>query len=366
MVIDFGLRRAARAAGVALLVTAVIGGGVALSRDGIADDTLPAPETPRPKDPVTLDRTESRQATPVDHAAMRFIQIAQHGDTAAATQSAVAALMKEGMNYWLPGLGSGAPDWAKRIEWEFDWQHGNKPEFSVMTVQPLYQSEDRLDTVFTQVRLASLHQFSDHRFAQNVGLGYRRVLDDGAAMLGGNVFHDYEWNNHHSRVSAGIEGRWGPVDLFANAYWGLSGKHSAGTDTTEVPLDGRDVELSLQVPYVPWARVRARRFFWDAVDAPNDIDGKAFSLDADIHQNVQIEAGATDDNTGGWESFLKLQFRLASWNGGDRPVAASSRIVDRKIFDDRDMRDYALDEVRRENKIILERTSSGITISRGT
>jgi hypothetical protein len=307
-----------------------------------------------------------RPATIADTAALRFLQIAEQEDLASAGQGAAAAVAEQGLRYWLPELAADAPDWAKRIAWDFDWSTDDKPEFSVFTVQPLYQSPDRLDTVFTQLRLASLHQFSDHRIAQNVGLGYRRVLADGDAMLGANAFHDYEWDYHPSRASVGLEGRWGPVDVFMNAYWGISGSHTVATDTTEKPLDGRDIEIALQVPYLPWAKARGRYFEWDAADGPEDIDGIALSLDADLHQNLQLEIGAVDDNTTDWEGFMKLRVRVASWNGVDRPVALSDRIVDDAPFAARDMRDHALDEVRRENKIILERSSAGITISRGT
>lgn len=48
-----------------------------------------------------------------------------------------------------PELWAGAPDWAKRIEFQWELNEDNKPEFSILTVQPLFQSEGLRDTVFT-------------------------------------------------------------------------------------------------------------------------------------------------------------------------------------------------------------------------
>src|SRR5581483_10932985 len=44
------------------------------------------------------------------------------------------------------------PDWARRVEADLDFGVG-KPDYGLFTVQPLYQSEDLVHTLFTQVRL---------------------------------------------------------------------------------------------------------------------------------------------------------------------------------------------------------------------
>ena len=50
----------------------------------------------------------------------------------------------------------------------------------------------------------------------------------------------------------------------------------------------------------------------------------------------------------------------------NRPVATSTQVVSKDPWLMRDMKDYRLDKVKRENKIIVERRSGGITIARGT
>ena len=66
--------------------------------------------------------------------------------TALGVRAASGAVRK----YLLPALGEGAPGWAKRIEFEFDVQKDLKPTYSILTVQPLYQSKDKQNTVFVQ------------------------------------------------------------------------------------------------------------------------------------------------------------------------------------------------------------------------
>ena len=49
----------------------------------------------------------------------------------------------------------------------------------------------------------------------------------------------------------------------------------------------------------------------------------------------------------------------------DRPVMLSDRAVSNVAFEKRDMRNYTLDKVRRENRIIVERKGGGIIVARG-
>ncbi len=230
-----------------------------------------------------------------------------------------------------------------------------------MTVQPLFQSENLRDTLFTQIRGALNHQFGDRRITANAGLGYRRLMFGNKVLAGVNSFLDYEHDFHHSRASIGAELRWAGLDFYANNYWNLSGKHTADSGSVEEPLDGHDFEITAQLPYLRWARARGKRFWWDTVAASEDVKGWSASLEMDLHANLQLEAGIKDTNTIDSEAFVQIRFRLASAN---RPTAFSEP-VDGTAWRLRDMRDHTLDKVRRENKISVERTSGGVVIARG-
>ncbi|MCH8999782.1 MAG: inverse autotransporter beta domain-containing protein [Proteobacteria bacterium] len=288
---------------------------------------------------------------------MRSATLLAGGNT---TQAALQAA-ESAIEYWLPGLGDDGPEWLSRFEFEWDVQEDDKPEFSILTVQPLYQSDNKRDTFFTQLRIARDYTFGKHRVTTNAGVGYRRLVADNTVLLGANAFFDHEWKVDHSRAGVGAEARWAGLDLYANYYKALSGKHGAGTDTFEEALDGFDVELTAQVPYLPWARVRGQYFVWDAPALGEDINGYTGSIELDVHQNLQFEAGYSDDDFNDGTFFA--QFRFIPGNR-KRPVLLSDHAIADQAFDLRDMRGHTLDKVRRVNTIVLERTSSGVTISR--
>ena len=287
----------------------------------------------------------------------------QSATSLSAGNATVAALQatESAVEYWLPGLGDDGPEWLSRFEFEWDVQEDDKSEFSVLTVQPLYQSEQEQDTVFTQLCAARDWTFGGHRTTTNAGLGYRRLIADNQILVGANAFFDYEWKVDHSRAGLGAEARWTGLDLYVNYYKGLSGKQSAGANIFEEVLDGFDAELTAQVLYLPWARVRGQYFVWDTKAVGDDIDGYTGAIELDIHQNLQIELGYTDDDFN--DGYMFAQFRFIPGNR-KRPALLSDHAIAEQPFDLRDMRNHTLDKVRRVNNIVLERSSAGVTISR--
>lgn len=118
------------------------------------------------------------------------------------------------------------------------------------------------------------------------------------------------------------------------------------------------------MPYLPWARVRGQYFVWDTLALDDDITGYTGSIEMDLHQNLQVEFGYTDDDFN--DSYMFAQFRFIPGNR-QRPALLSDHAIAERAFDLRDMREHTLDKVRRENTIIVERTTGGtITISRGS
>lgn len=282
------------------------------------------------------------------------------------TKNAVRTLVNTSIDYMLPTLGENAPDALKRVELDIQLQDNLKPHWSVLTVQPLYQSENQEHTVFTQLSQRRYELLGTDRDVTNVGVGYRQLFADNTVLAGVNTFFDYEWKRKHRRAGIGAEVKWSGLDFTANSYFALSDKSGTGlaTDTEEEVLDGRDFELSAQLPYLPWARVHGRKYYWDSVANSDNVDGWSASLEADVQQNLRIEAGVKDDNfIDNREKFAKLTFHIPF--GEPRPTMLSSARVSSVAWDMRDMSNHTLDKVRRENKIIVERTSSGVVITRG-
>jgi len=274
---------------------------------------------------------------------------------------AAIGLGQEALRYWLPNLTEDAPDWAKRIEFQGSLREDNKPEYSVLTVQPLYQSDGLKDTILIQASQLRYALFGDYRDTTNLGLGYRRLLFDDSLMIGTNAFFDYEWTNSHRRISIGAEIKFASFDFYFNNYFGLGNFRDSGNNTDEKVLHGRDLELRTQVPFIPWMRVGAKRYIWDS-DLGDDIKGWTVSSDMDLTQNLSMELGGSDDNRQDREYFIQFTLRLGSQ---DKPVLASNRFVDEQAFQLRDMKSHTLDKVRRQNKILVERRAQGVVIARG-
>ncbi len=237
-----------------------------------------------------------------------------------------------------------------------------KPEFSILTVQPLFQTADKSETYFTQLQLNYGYQFGDDRLWSNTGVGYRRVLNNNT-LIGVNTFLDYDWEEKHLRASLGGEFKFNSVDLAANYYHGISGEQTVSASTSEEALSGYDLEARTQLPYLPWASAGLRRYFWNTKAAGDDIEGYEANLEMNIHQNVQVEVAVSDDNFG--EKIFSARLRFIA-QPEKRATALSNKFIADHAFEPRDMHQYTLDKVRRENKIILEATSSGVVITRGS
>lgn len=287
----------------------------------------------------------------------------QSGGVKEARQLALG-VAKSALDGYVGQLLQDAPDWAKRIEFGWTVSEDEKPEFTFLTVQPLYQSENSIDTVFTQGRVA--HGRRD-RTTLNLGLGYRRLFMDNKMMLGANAFFDYEAPYDHQRAGFGLEVRSLPVELTGNVYRALSGQNVAESGWLERALDGEDIELGFQVPYLPWARAYARKFRWDGVDG-RDIDGERLALRLRPWGFIEVEAGYQDDNVNDSSFFGMLRLSLAL---GRVPSVESRGLIDDVAFRYDDVSALTLDKVRRQNTIVVERVSSApgsatVTVSRGS
>jgi hypothetical protein len=257
-------------------------------------------------------------------------------------------------------------DWLKRTDVNVDLSKGSRPNWSIETVQPLYQSTGKQDTVFTQLRGAVNDRFGERRNTFNLGLGYRRLLSDNNILLGGNLFYDVETKYSIKRWSFGAEARWNAFDLYFNKYYGISDWTSTNNGAQEKPLDGYDVDLAMQVPYLPWAKVHAINYRYDKERASEDLRGNKFSVEGQLTSNLILEIGRDNhaDNLANDGNFAMIRFSLAGQN--EKRPTAFNKLVSANAFDARDMSEHTLDRVRRNNIITVERRSSGgVVIARG-
>ena len=233
---------------------------------------------------------------------------------------------------------------------------GGDAEYSVVTVQPLTQTDDKSETVFFQGSVYSFKNHGQKRPTINLGVGKRWLSDDKAEITGVNLFYDYETKSKHSRASLGAEYKRSAFEANANAYWGVSNKKSVTVDGVaedEEVLDGYDVNVKGQVPYLPWAKITGTHYKWKR-DTKDDIEGGTVGVELKLNSSTTLEAGFQDDNSMEKSDFVKLTYKFGTDN------KATNFTADSVAFRDGvDMTDHLMDKVKRKNKII---TSRGVTM----
>ena len=106
-----------------------------------------------------------------------------HGD------SVVKNITKEANNFieqslftFLEGNGT--------TEIQFSGLADKRPEFSIRLLRPIEEYEESV--FFSQLQLNHYYVINDERFALNMGLGYRKLLDDNNYFIGANIFFDVD------------------------------------------------------------------------------------------------------------------------------------------------------------------------------
>ena len=242
-------------------------------------------------------------------------------------------------------------------EVQFSAKEDNKPQFTIMTVRPISVHPGK-DAWFVQLQLSNTQIRSQSRLSTNIGLGYRTLSDNKKSMIGGNVFVDYD-EEGNSRYSLGFEFRTTVFEILINHYEAISGQKTVG-NFKERALDGNDMSINGQIPYLPWAKINLMHYEWKKVNNSKNSKGDKLSLDLLLTPNVVLELGVDDNNIQKKDNFAKLSFVFPPREG---PAASADFIAD-EAFPGGDMSSQLLSKVKRSNKITLESEGVGVTISR--
>jgi hypothetical protein len=238
------------------------------------------------------------------------------------------------------------PAWVKRIETKGGTNPEGKTDLSLASVQPLYQGARKADTVFTQVRVDGSPQTADPAGTSNIGLGYRRLVDKDL-LVGVNGFYDRDWAQTLERAGADAEIKWKAFDMAVNYYGGLSG----GGETQKRALDGYNLELGSQIPYLPWAQAKFANtdFFTENRTVTHSYSA---GMKFDLMKYVQLDMGLRGNADAAEAGIVKLNFNLlpSQWGPQRRYAFGSTPIADTP-FESRDMRPHTLDKVRRIDTI---------------
>jgi len=233
------------------------------------------------------------------------------------------------------------------------------PNFTLLTIQPISESEDKKDLTFFQGSI--LRQ--NNRDTINLGIGYRQLSDDEKWIYGVNAFHDYDNTYEHSRMSLGAELRSSAFEINANKYFATSGAKTGKDGNTERALDGYELEVGGQVPYIPSAKVFVKNWKWDGYQT-SDTKGNTYSIqiNAPIAPNITLEAGTKDFDTGTDIDFVNLTYKIGLGGGKSQQDELVQNLIAEQAFNTTSMKVKMLDKVRRKNQIVIQ---TGFTASAG-
>jgi len=198
------------------------------------------------------------------------------------------------------------------------------------------------------------------RLSTNAGVGYRKLSDSKTSMTGMNVFLDYD-EKGNTRTSLGLELRASAFEAIVNYYRALSDGKTVG-DFTERTLDGMEISIVGEVPYLPWASIVVNKYEWEKNRNSKDSKGEKYSLELALTPSFIVEAGFDDNNISGNSNFMKAYFVFPP----RERVAASTNLIGETAFSAGDMSGELLSKVRRTNKQVIESEGSGVVIGRAS
>ena len=231
------------------------------------------------------------------------------------------------------------------------------PEFSIMTVRPL-ATHPGVDAWFVQLQLNDTKIRGKARLSTNTGIGYRKLTENKNSFTGANVFIDYD-EKGNTRASIGLELRSSAFEVIGNYYQALSSGKTVGA-FTERTLDGSEVSLIGELPYLPWANIIATHYEWQADKNAKNSKGEKLSLELTLTQNLIMDLGYDNNNISGTNNFAKIMFIYPP----RERVAATTQLVGETAFSKVDMSLELLSKVRRTNKQVIESEGAGVVITR--
>ena len=227
-------------------------------------------------------------------------------------------------------------------ETSVDLRENTKPDFSILAVRELEKTDD--GNFFTQFSLFNTEKNNDERIVGNLGFGKRTLSDDKLMMSGFNAFLDLD-DNENVRGSLGIEAKNAVLEFGSNYYTGLNDGDS------EKVLDGYDLRLASQIPYLHWADAFVKSYSWDGEDR-NDVEGTMLGADLSLTSTLNLELAYDDKDKTGLEDewYAKIQFVYPPREG----ASAQDGIGDTMWREEKDMTGQLLTKVKRQNKIMIE------------
>ena len=229
---------------------------------------------------------------------------------------------------------------------------GTKAKSEVMAVYGLHETSNLF--LFNQTSIVNF----DSRRTFNIGLGARHITDDETLIIGANAFYDYESKSGHKRSSLGFELLTAMLEFRANTYNAISGT-IAYNGINETALDGRDMKLTANLPYLYSSNVYYSSGKWkDGLGY--ETKTKEFGINAEVLPNLFVNVAQQKKDSTKAETVASISYSIPLGN-----AAKTKRVMQDGNWDSRmkPIRERLYKPVQRENRIMKKAIKLGVTVS---
>ncbi len=234
----------------------------------------------------------------------------------------------------------------------FGLDSGTKTKSEVMAVYGLHETNNLF--LFNQTSIVNF----DSRRTFNIGLGARHITDDETLILGANAFYDYESKSGHKRSSLGFELLTAMLEFRANTYNAISGT-IAYNGINETALDGRDMKLTANLPYLYSSNVYYSSGKWkDGLGY--ETKTKEFGIAAEVLPNLFVNVAQQKKDSTKAKTVASISYSIPIGN-----AAKTKRVMQDGNWDSRmkPIREKLYKPVQRENRIMKKAIKLGVTVS---
>ena len=215
-----------------------------------------------------------------------------------------------------------------------------------------FKEIDRTETQnsFSQFSLHTQEISDDTRFIVNLGYGQRYISSDKSMITGVNAFIDYETEGH-ARASFGFEAKAPIVELTGNYYQSLTGVEKID-GVNEKVLDGYEINLSSQLPYMPWSMINIQNYEFEKDKATENTSGNLVSLEMNLTPSIEFEVSRNFIDTAGVDD--EENFKIMYYNPPRNKSSLQEGLRSANAFEKGDVEAKMKDKVRRRNAMTIE------------
>ena len=233
-------------------------------------------------------------------------------------------------------------------EFSLEFPENDEVELELLKFKELDSSENQ--NSFSQLSLHTQEVNDDTRFILNLGYGQRYISSDKSMITGMNAFIDYDTEGH-ARTSLGVEAKAPILELTGNYYLGLSGAETID-GTKEKVLDGYELNLSSQLPFMPWTRINVQNYDFKKDKASENTGGNLVSLEMNLSPSIQFEASRNFIDTTGVDD--ENSFKIMYYNPPRNKTSLQDGFLSASAFEKGDVEAKMKDKVRRRNAMTIE------------